>query len=67
MGQRGLRVPILGGNDPTANREHTRQFVADRDAETGKRFGLTQAEAYHYIGPAPSRVEDYVRKNAVKR
>ena len=62
----GLRLPLLGADDETANREYTRQFVLDRDAETGKKFGLTYAEPYHYIGPAPAKVEDYVRKNAVK-
>ena len=62
----GLRLPLLGADDETANREYTRQFVLDRDAETGKKFGLTYAEPYHYIGPAPPKVEDYVRKNAVK-
>jgi LmbE family N-acetylglucosaminyl deacetylase len=62
----GLRLPILGNDDETANREYTRQFVLDRDTEIGKKFGLTYAEPYHYIGPAPSKIDDYVRKNAVK-
>jgi len=62
----GLRLPLLGNDDDTANRQYTRQFVMDRDAETGKRFGLTYGEPYHYIGPTPAKVEDYIRKNAVK-
>jgi LmbE family N-acetylglucosaminyl deacetylase len=62
----GLRLPLLGNDDETANREYTRQFVLDRDAETGRKFGLTYAEPYHYIGPAPAKVEDYIQKNAVK-
>ena len=62
----GLRLPLLGADDETANWEYTRQFVLDRDAETGKRFGLTYGEPYHYIGPPPPKVEDYVRQNAVK-
>jgi len=66
LAERGLRLPLLGSDDQTANREYTRQFVLDRDADTGKRFGLAYAEAYHYIGPPPSKVEDYVRRNAVK-
>jgi LmbE family N-acetylglucosaminyl deacetylase len=66
LAARGLRLPLLGSDDQTANREYTRQFVLDRDAETGKRFGLACAEAYHYVGPALSKVEEYVRKNAVK-
>jgi hypothetical protein len=63
---RGLRLALLGNDDETANREYTRQFVLDRDADIGKKFGLTYAEAYHYIGPAPAKVEDYISKNAVK-
>jgi LmbE family N-acetylglucosaminyl deacetylase len=64
--EQGIRLPLLGGDDATANREYTRQFVLDRDAEIGKRSGLTYGEAYHYIGPEPVKVEDYIRKNGVK-
>ena len=66
LAQQGLRLALLGDNDETANREYTRQFVLDRDVEIGKRFGLSYAEAYHYIGPDPAKVDDYVSKNAVK-
>jgi LmbE family N-acetylglucosaminyl deacetylase len=62
----GMRLAALGDDDTTANREYTRLFVLDRDADTGKRFGLSYAEAYHYIGPESTKVEDYIRKNAVK-
>jgi LmbE family N-acetylglucosaminyl deacetylase len=64
--QQGLRLPLLGSDDDTANREYVRQFVLERDAEIGKKFGLAYGEAYHYIGPAPAKVEEYVQKNAVK-
>ena len=64
--ERGLRLALLGNDDETANREYIRQFVLDRDAEIGKKFGLTYGEAYHYIGPEPAKVEDYISKNAVK-
>jgi LmbE family N-acetylglucosaminyl deacetylase len=66
LAQGGLRLPLLGDDDETANREYTRQFVLGRDAEIGKRYGLAYAEAYHYIGPEPPQVEDYISKNAVK-
>jgi LmbE family N-acetylglucosaminyl deacetylase len=62
----GLSLPLLGNDDDTANREYTRHFVLDRDAETGKKFNLPYAEPYHYIGPPPQKVEDYIRKNAKK-
>lgn len=58
------RLPILGNNDDTANREYIKQFVMARDRELGKKYGVEYAEAYHYIGPEPDPVEDYVRKNA---
>jgi hypothetical protein len=61
-----LRLPLLGNDDRTANREYVREFVLSRDAEIGKKFGLSYAEAYHYIGPEPARVEEYIRNNAVK-
>jgi len=66
LAERGLSLPLLGSDDETANREYTRRFVLDRDATIGKKFGLAYAEAYHYIGSEPSKVEDYIRKNAVK-
>jgi LmbE family N-acetylglucosaminyl deacetylase len=66
LAEQGLRLPILGGDEATANREYTRQFVLDRDAEIGKKYGLAYAEAYHYIGPPAAKVDEYVRRNAVK-
>jgi hypothetical protein len=27
--------------------------------------GLEYAEEFHYIGPSPSRLEEYLKKNAV--
>jgi len=66
LAEQGLRLALLGNDDETANREYTRQFVLDRDAEIGGKFGLTFGEAFHYIGPEPDKVEDYVRKNAAR-
>jgi LmbE family N-acetylglucosaminyl deacetylase len=66
LAQQGLRLPLLGDNDDSANREYVRQFVLDRDRETGKNFALAYAEPYHYIGPPSPKVEAYVKENAVK-
>ncbi|MEO8659560.1 MAG: PIG-L family deacetylase [Bryobacteraceae bacterium] len=66
LAEQGQRLPLLGNDDETANREYTRRFVLERDAQTGKRFGLSYAEPYHYIGPQPTPVETYIRENAVK-
>ena len=62
----GKRLALLGNDDETANREYTRQFVLERDAETGRKFGFAYGEPYHYIGPAAAKVEDFVRRNAVQ-
>jgi LmbE family N-acetylglucosaminyl deacetylase len=66
LGDQGLRLPVLGGDDETANHEYVRHFVLGRDADTGARFGVKYAEAYHYIGPEPDKVEEYIKKNAVR-
>lgn len=66
LADQGLRLPLLGNDDETANREYTRQFVLERDVEIGKKYGLAYAEAYHYIGPEPPKVDEYIRRNSVK-
>ena len=66
LAQRGLRLPLLGADDNTANREFIKQFVLARDRETGQRYGLEWAEPYHYIGPEPNTVDEYVARNAVR-
>jgi LmbE family N-acetylglucosaminyl deacetylase len=65
LAKEGLRLPILGQDDQTANREYIRHLVLARDAELGRRYGLAYAEKFHYIGPEPSPIEDYIRKHAV--
>jgi LmbE family N-acetylglucosaminyl deacetylase len=61
----GRRLPLLGGDDETANREFARRFALSRDRERGKAHGLEYAEYFHYIGRDQSEVDDYVRQNAV--
>ena len=67
LAEQGKRLPLLGDDDDTANREYTRQFVLERDAATGKKFGIAYAEPYHYIGPPASKIDDYLKRNSVKR
>jgi LmbE family N-acetylglucosaminyl deacetylase len=63
---RNLRLPLLGANDQTANREYIRRFLLTREQETGKPYGLTYAEPYHYIGPPSSPIEDFVKQHAIR-
>ena len=61
----GRKLPLLGKDDETANRQYTKEFALARDHLRGQAHGLEYAEYFHYIGPDESDVEDYVRKHAV--
>jgi LmbE family N-acetylglucosaminyl deacetylase len=65
----GKRLPMLGEDDVTANREYVKQVVLKKDRELGSRYGLQYAEAYHYIGPptASAELEELIRRNAVAK
>ena len=66
LARQGKTLPLLGGDDKTADRNYIREFVLARDRELGKKYGVEYAEAFHYIGPTASgsRVSDYIKKNA---
>jgi LmbE family N-acetylglucosaminyl deacetylase len=65
LAAQGKRLPLLGDNDDTANRQYTKYFALSRDRARGQAHGLGSAEYFHYIGPEPSDLDDYVSKNAV--
>ena len=60
-----LKLPILGEDDATANREYIKQIVLLEDAVTGKKHGISYGEPFHYIGPKPSMLSEYIKRNAV--
>ncbi len=67
-------LPILGNNEEAANRAYIKHFVLDIDSdrlrgvpsdrEVGKTFDLEWAERFHYIGPTPSKLEEYITEHA---
>ena len=69
------RLPILGNDDETANRQYIKEVVLDLDSERlrgvpsdkvlGRRFGLEWAEAFHYIGPHVNKLDNYIAENSV--
>jgi LmbE family N-acetylglucosaminyl deacetylase len=65
------RLPLLGDDDTTADRNYIREFVMRRSRELGKQYGVEYAEAFHYIPPGASgadhdpRVDTYIREHAV--
>lgn len=67
LARQGRQLPLLGGDDLTADRKYIERFILARSRELGKKHGVEYAEAFHYIGGAAGRsaVEDYVEKNAV--
>lgn len=77
LAQEGKVLPLLGDSDEQANRNYIKHFVLDMDStylrgvpsdrETGKPYNLEWAEAFHYIGPAPSVLPDYVKDHARRR
>lgn len=65
LAEQRLKLPILSDDDATANRQYIKQIVLREDAELGRRYGLPYAEPYHYIGPKPSTLDDYIKRHAV--
>jgi LmbE family N-acetylglucosaminyl deacetylase len=65
LASRGLRLPVLGNDDSTANREFIRTFLLKENAELGQKHGLKYAEQFRYIQPPPDDVGDYVKQYAV--
>jgi LmbE family N-acetylglucosaminyl deacetylase len=66
LAKEGRRLPLLGDDDATADRNYIKEFLLARDRELGRKHGVEYAEAFHYIGPNTSRrTEDYIREHAV--
>jgi LmbE family N-acetylglucosaminyl deacetylase len=66
LARKNQRLPLLGDDDVTADRNYIKEFLLERDREMGRKFGVAYAEAFHYIGPgAQGRVDDYIRRSAV--
>jgi LmbE family N-acetylglucosaminyl deacetylase len=69
LAQRNQRLPLLGNDDVTAERNYIREFVVARSRALGQKYGVKYAEAFHYIGPGAgrSRIDEYIRQHAVPR
>lgn len=68
LARKNLKLPLLGDDDATADRNYIKEFVLARNRELGRQYGVEYAEAFHYIGPGAgrsSRLDDYIRRNAV--
>ena len=65
LAKEGKKLAILGDDDQTANINYIKEFVLDHDKINGEKYGLDWAECFHYIGPTPSKLNDYIQKNSV--
>ncbi|PYV23539.1 MAG: hypothetical protein DMG24_13655 [Acidobacteria bacterium] len=71
LAKRHQRLPLLGDDDLTADRNYIREFVMAHSRELGRQYGVEYAEAFHYVEPGASgadrdsRIDAYVKENAV--
>ena len=65
LAKEGKKLPVLGNDDDTANRQYIKEFVLANDRDLGREFGVDYAEKFHYIGPEASKLTDYIARNAV--
>jgi LmbE family N-acetylglucosaminyl deacetylase len=66
LAKQGKKLPILGDDDKTADRNYIREFLLARDRANGERYGVKYAEVFHYVGSGGGRrTEDYIKQHAV--
>jgi hypothetical protein len=77
LARKKLRLPILDGDDHTANFNYVKEFLLEDEKKLGRRFGCQYAEPYHYVGPGfplvaggassviRPNLDEYTKKNAV--
>jgi LmbE family N-acetylglucosaminyl deacetylase len=65
LAEEGKKLALLGDDDQTANFNYIKEFVLDHDRINGEKYGLDFAECFHYIGPTPSKLTDYIKENSV--
>jgi LmbE family N-acetylglucosaminyl deacetylase len=71
LAKRNQRLPMLGDDDLTADRNYIKEFSLGGNRQLGKQYGVEYAEAFHYV-PAgasgadrDSRIDTYVKEHAV--
>lgn len=73
LASQGLKLPQLGDDDETANREYIRLFLLRDYAEIGRQYGMEYAEWFYYMPQGGTfvgslfsgEIEGYINKNAV--
>jgi len=71
LAKRNQRLPLLGDDDATADRNYIKEFSMGRSRELGRQYGVEYAEAFHYVpagaagADADPRVQTYVKEHVV--
>jgi LmbE family N-acetylglucosaminyl deacetylase len=69
LAREGKRLPLLGKDDRTADREYIRHFLLDDYRDFAKPNNLQYAERFYYVDDRPlahSKVDEYIAKNAIR-
>jgi LmbE family N-acetylglucosaminyl deacetylase len=73
LAKRNQRLPLLGDDDATADRNYIKEFDMTPSRDLGKQYGVEYAEAFHYIRPGAAgadkdpRVDAYVKEHVVPK
>jgi LmbE family N-acetylglucosaminyl deacetylase len=65
------RLPLLGDDDVTADRNYIREFGLMHNRELGEQYGVEYAEVFHYIPAGSSgaerdpRIDEYIKQHSV--
>ncbi len=71
LAKHNQRLPLLGDDDVTADRNYIKEFSLTHARELGRQYGVEYAEAFHYIpaGAAGAdldpRIEAYIKEHVV--
>ncbi len=65
LAAQGKKLPLLGDDDDTANRQYIKHLLFHEDAELGRQYGVEYAEKFHYIGPGETYISRYLAENTV--
>lgn len=71
LAKKNQKLPLLGDDDLTADRNYIKEFALSRSREIGKQYGVEYAEVFHYVPAGASgadldpRVERYIREHAI--
>ena len=65
LAAQGRRLPLLGSDAETDNRQYTKYFALARDRAPGAAHKAQWAEYFHYIGPERPEWDNYIAQNSV--